>query len=470
MRPFVSHLLLGIAAALVPGLLPVAARAASGTPQDEAALVATLLPEVVNISVIRYDPPPNDPHPSKLAAYTKKFVSGSGFVIDPSGLIITNAHVVEDASEIVVIFSDMVRRRAAVIYRSPIDMVVLKVHTDNPLAAIKWGNSETMRPGDPVIAIGNPLGIGTTVTSGIVSALDRDIQETPYDAFIQTDAAINHGNSGGPLFNLSGEVIGINTALYAPSGETGSVGLGFAIPGNDAQFVLDQVKKYGRVRQGWLGALVQPVNDSIGDAVGLNPPNGVIIDSVVPGSPAAQAGLRAGDIIMKIGSEPVADPRAYNRAVGKTPFGEVRPVTLWRDRMLETLMIKFTESPNSQPPKMDMADMAPMLKPLTVGDIGVTLSPVTPATRAKFKLAANQRGVVITNVTRNSIADSEGLLAGDVVVRAGGRAVSSTADLREAVKVEMVSKEHHILLMLQEASGFRFVALPLVRLEEDAGG
>jgi serine protease Do len=362
----------------------------------------------------------------------------------------------------------MVRRRAAVVYHSPIDMVILKVHADHPLPAVKWGNSETMRPGDPVIAIGNPLGIGTTVTSGIVSALDRDIQETPYDAFIQTDASINHGNSGGPLFNLKGEVIGINTALYAPNGESGSVGLGFAIPGNDAQFILRQVKEYGRVRQGWLGALVQPVNDSIGDAIGLDPPRGVIIDSVVAGSPAAQAGLHAGDVIMKIGDEDMMDPRSYNRAVGRTPFGQVRPVTIWRDRMLQTLQIKFAESPNSQPPRMDMAQMAPVLKPLTVGDIGLTLAPVSPATRAKFKLDAHQQGVVVTSVTRNSIADNEGLVAGDVVVRAGGRPITSTDELRAAVKVQMAAKERHILMMLQDAHGVRFVGIPLVRLEEDA--
>ena len=450
--------------------LPVGAAQAGGLPPDAADVVAKLLPEVVNISVVKYTPPKNDPHSKNLAAYDKDLISGSGFVVDPSGVIVTNAHVVEGASEIIVIFQDMTRRRAKLIYRSPIDMVLLKVNADAPLPAVTWGDSETMRPGDSVIAIGNPLGIGTTVTAGIVSALDRDIQETPYDAFIQIDASINHGNSGGPLFNTAGQVIGINTALYAPGGQTGSVGLGFAIPGNDAQFVLDEVRKYGRVRQGWLGADVQPISYDLGDSLGLTPPRGVIIDSVVPGSPAAKAGLSAADVILKIGDADMRNPRDYNRAVAKAPFDSTQQLTLWRNGAQTTLTIPWAESPNSQPASMDMQAMSAPLKPATPGDMGVTLATVTPALRSRFKLTPTQSGVVVTNVVRNSLADNQGVQTGDVVIRAGTQTIHSDAELKQAVADAVARKQHHLLVMLQEPAGtVRFIGVPLAVMEGGAG-
>jgi serine protease Do len=462
----IALLCLGLGLALparAAGLPPEAASPDAaqhpGLPMAQSDLVARLLPEVVNITVVQLVPPPNAPKDTKLAAYSRKVLSGSGFIIDPSGIIVTNRHVIENAYQITAIFSDRTRRRATLVYTAPIDMALLKVEAPTRLAPVKFGNSALMRPGDPVIAIGNPLGIGTTVTSGIVSALDRDIQETPVDAFIQTDAAINHGNSGGPLFNLKGEVIGINTALYSP--DSGSVGIGFAIPSNDAQFVLQEVAKYGRVRAGYLGAGVQLVSSGIADAVGLHDPRGVMIDTVLPNTPAASAGLRTGDIILRIGETAVNEPRGYQRAVGVTPFDTMQTITFWRDHAEHTVSTKFIESPDSQPPRMAMEHVKTMMKELTPEDNGLALSQITPDLRRKYGLPATATGLVITQVDHNSIAEEDGLVVGDVVVQVGNATIHTAADLRPPMMDAVAAHQHHLLMMLRHGDAVRWVALPL---------
>jgi serine protease Do len=436
-------------------------------PQPISDLVATLLPKVVNITVERREPAPAAAvaKPAAPAAYIEKRYYGSGFIVDPSGIIVTNNHVVEGAHEVTVFLHDGTRLHATVLYRARIDMAILRVHSDKPLPAIKWGDSNVMRPGDPVIAIGNPLGIGVTVTAGIVSALDRDIHETPYASFIQTDAAINPGNSGGPLFNTAGEVIGIDTALYSPgSAESGSIGLGFAIPGNDAQFTLNEWHEYGRVRPGWIGAHGQTVTPDIADAAGLPPPpRGVIVDTVDAGSPAAKAGIQQGDVILKVGDEDIAAMRTFNRTIAGTPLGDTVPVMLWRNGASVTVRASIVEDPSAPPPPppAPAAAAAATLQPLDTNDVGIRLSPITPALREQYDIGPAQNGVVITNVMAGSIAAERGIQPGDVIVKFGDQPVTSTGNLMALVDKAQQARQQHALMLFQDKRGPRWVGMPL---------
>ncbi len=455
-----------ICLALIAALASFAAPAIAG--QQPSApisdLVATLLPRVVNITVVRLQPtPPAVAKPAAVASFISKRYYGSGFIIDPAGLIVTNRHVVEGASEIMVYLNDNTRLRATVLYESRIDMAILQVHYEKPLPAITWGDSNHVRPGDPVIAIGNPLGIGTTITAGIVSALDRDIHETPYDSFIQTDAAINPGNSGGPLFNAAGEVIGINTALYSPGGpETGSIGLGFAIPSSDAQFVLREWREYGRTRPGWIGVLGQPVTPDIADATGLSPPQGVIVAEVQEGSPAAAAKIEQGDIITKIGDEYINEVRTLTRTIATTPLGTTVPVVLWRNHAALTVQATVVENPRDTtmpPPPVPAASASGT--PLLADDVGIRLSPITPALRRQYHLGPDQHGVVITDIVPNSIAANHGIQRGDIIVRFDDKAVTSTEDLEQLVAAAQQAKQRHAMVLLQDRRGPRWVGMPL---------
>jgi len=414
--------LLGLACAALT-LLATRAIAAEQPPEPISDLVATLLPAVVNITVIKLEQPTPAAHakPASTVETPRKRYFGSGFIVDPSGIIITNRHVVENAYEVTVFLNDNTRLHATVLYQARLDMAILQVHYEKLLPAIKWGDSNIVRPGDPVFAIGNPLGIGTTVTAGIVSALDRDIHETAYDSFIQTDAAINPGNSGGPLFNAAGAVIGMDTALYSPGGpDTGSIGLGFAIPSNDVQFILNEWRQYGRIRAGWIGVVGQPVTPDIADAAGLPPPpRGVIVAAVDAGSPAAAADIQQGDIIMKVGDEDIDQVRALNRVIASTPLGKTVLVRLWRKGTSVAVQVTIVEDPSEL--VASKATPAPTnsgaLTRLDANDIGVRLSAITAALRKQYHIAAGQKGVVITDVVPNSIAANRGIRRGDVIVK-----------------------------------------------------
>jgi serine protease Do len=386
---------------------------AAPRPPGSSELVATLLPTVVAIEAIQRARPASDEQAAVIGgAYT-----GSGFIIDPSGLIVTNHHVVENAVDLYVTLSDKTRVRADVIYVSPIDMVLVKINAGRPLQVIKWGDSAKRRPGDSVIAIGDPLAVGITVTAGIISALDRSIGETIYDDFLQTDAAINHGNSGGPLFNLQGEVIGVNTAIISPG--SGSAGLGFSIPSNNVKFIVDEYKEYGRVRLAYFGAEVQPVTQDIAESVGLPSPQGVIVADVAPGSPAANAKLRRGDIILKLNDNDLDEPRTYNRIAAISPFGEPVPLVLWRAGAEQTLSVTLVESPRSQSPAAASPTTTAQGKSneVTASTLGLTMSPITDDLRTKFNLSPSQKGVVITDVQPQSLADQRGLKPGNVVIQ-----------------------------------------------------
>ena len=319
------------------------------------------------------------PKSGRPEAQPRKATSlGSGFIIDPAGYVVTNNHVIADADEITVILHDDTNLKAEVIGRdTKTDIALLKVKTDKPLSAVTWGDSDAARVGDWVLAIGNPFGLGGSVTAGILSARQRDINSGPYDDFLQTDASINRGNSGGPMFNMDGQVIGINTAIYSPSG--GSIGIGFAIPSNLAKAVVAELQSETdhTVHRGWLGVRIQAVTDEIAESLGLDKARGALIASVSDNGPAQAAGIQAGDVVLSFDGREVTDMRRLPRLVAETPVGKTVPVTVWRKRKENTLQVKIgrlEESDQQQasaqePPKKGGKDQAGVVKTL-----GLTLS------------------------------------------------------------------------------------------------
>src|SRR5271154_5919369 len=341
----VASILLGAPLALAPAS-PAAAQA---RPTNLADLVDQVADAVVNISATQTledkDVAPDLPKGTPFDEMFEEFFKnhginpqprarraqslGSGFVVDPSGIVITNNHVVGDANDIVVIFTDGRKLKAKVLGKdSKVDVAVLKVESDKPLKTVKFGDSDKMRVGEGVMAVGNPFGLGETVTAGIISARNRNIDSGPYDDFLQTDAAINKGNSGGPLFNLAGEVIGINTAILSPSG--GSIGIGFATPSNSVMPVIGQLQKFGETRRGWLGVRIQEVDAAIADSLGLHDAHGALVAGVDPKGPAKPAGILAGDVIVKFDGKPIKESRDLPRLVASMAVGATADVTVLR--------------------------------------------------------------------------------------------------------------------------------------------
>ncbi len=386
---------------------------------------------------------------------------GSGFIIDPSGYIATNKHVIANATDITVTLQDGTALPAKLVgAASHIDLALLKVEPKKPLPAAKWGDSSRVRIGDQVLVIGNPLAIGETVSSGIVSALNRDIMLGPYDDFIQTDAAINHGNSGGPMFNLRGEVIGVDTAFLSPGAGGGFIGLGFAIPGNDAQYVLDQLRQYGRTKPGWLGASTQQVTPDIADALGLNPPQGTIIANLDQDGPAARAKLQDGDVILKFGKQTPKDMRALSRLVGEAT-GETVPLTVWRNGQILTVPIAITEWVEPAPAQDSKQSTPAKTVIAQPPDLGLHTAPLTDEARTKYGLVAGQPGVLITGIAPSTAAFGHGLKAGEVVLRVQQTPVASTEDIQKQFDDARKQQLHHVVLLVQGADGVRWVALPL---------
>ena len=421
--------------------------------------ISRLLPVVVAITIHKVATPNPGEAPSAEPQRTEAF--GAGFIIDASGYIGTNKHVIEDALDITVTLQDGTAMPARLIGTgSQIDLALLKVTPSKPLPTVKWGDSNHVHVGDQVLVIGNPLGIGETVSAGIVSALNRNIMLGPYDDFIQTDAAINHGNSGGPLFDTRGEVIGVNTALITPDAAGGSIGLGFAIPSNDARFVLEQLQRYGRARPGWLGALTQDVTPDIADALGLPQPRGIIIADLDKDSPADRAALQQGDVILKFGEQTPRDVRALARLVAQSA-GDTVPLAVWRDGREQALSISVTE-------KVQEAKAAPA-KPAAVSvpsapqppDLGLHTAQLTDEARTRLRLAAAQAGVVVTGIVPNTAAADRGIAPGDVVLRVQQWPVSSSAEVQQRLDEARQQNRRHVLLLVQGKDGPRWVALPL---------
>jgi serine protease Do len=384
---------------------------------------------------------------------------GSGFVIDPSGLIVTNNHVIANADQITVTLSDDTALQAQVVGRDAVtDLALLKVDVKTPLPAASWGDSSKARVGDWVLAIGNPFGLGGTVTAGIISATARDIHSSPYDDYLQTDASINRGNSGGPMFDLSGEVIGINTVIYSPSGG-GSIGIGFAIPSALAQPIIEQLKATGKVERGWIGARIQPVTDDIAESVGLDKTRGAMIAAIDPGSPAVQAKLQPGDVILSYDGKPIERSRQLPRLVADTPPDKQVKLTIWRDGKEHEAELKVAVlNPNRPAPAQPTPEKP---KVVAIDAFGLKLAKLSPELRKQFALPEAAKGAVITEVPPNSAGASQGLRPGDLVIAVGRAAVTSPDEVTQLAAGARKAGQKRALVRVEREGNTRFVALPI---------
>lgn len=389
---------------------------------------------------------------------------GSGFVIDANeGIVVTNNHVIADADDIEVNFSDGVTLKAKLIGTdTKTDIAVLKVDPKgHKLTAVKFGDSNKMRIGDWVMAIGNPFGLGGTVTLGIVSARNRDINSGPYDNYIQTDAAINRGNSGGPLFNLEGEVIGVNTAIISPSG--GSIGIGFAVPSKTVVGVVDQLRQFKEVRRGWLGVRIQQVTDEIGESLNIKPPRGALIAGVDEKGPAKPAGIEPGDVVIKFDGKDIREMKDLPRAVADTAVGKAVDVVVIRKGKEETRKVTLGRlDDGEQPVEASLKSSAPPEadKPVTQKALGLDLAGLSKDLRTKYKIKDNVKGVVVVSVDGDSDAAEKRLSAGDVIVEVAQEAVTNAGDVKKRIDQLKKDGKKSVLLLVSNGNGeLRFVAL-----------
>ncbi|UCH73885.1 MAG: DegQ family serine endoprotease [Rhodospirillales bacterium] len=454
---------------------------ARGAPDSFADLVETLQPAVVNVSTTQkvaghqsegptFEFPPGSPFRDFFDQFNRRGDDegrprratslGSGFIIDSSGYVVTNNHVIEGADKITVTMYNDTTLEAELVGRdAKTDLALLKIKDAGTYPYVAWGDSDSARVGDWVIAIGNPLGLGGTVTAGIISQKQRDINAGPYDDYIQTDAPINRGNSGGPLFNINGEVIGINTAIYSQSG--GSIGIGFAIPSNQATVVIAQLREFGTTRRGWLGVQIQQVTEEIAESLGLKDAQGALVAGVLEDSPAEAAKMKTGDVILKFNGRDVEESRKLPRIVAETEVGRTVDVVVWRDGRRRTVKVtlgeleKFDQANLSAPGRGD--DERPVER--SIDELGLTLSTITGVMSEKYGLDPDVEGVVVTDVDVDSGAAEKGLRKGDVIVEVNQEKVTTPDAV--AAKIEDASKSgrRSVLLLINREGDLRFVAL-----------
>ena len=387
---------------------------------------------------------------------------GSGFVIDASGILVTNNHVIAEADEIFANFNDGSRLKAEVVGRdTKTDIAVLRVKPERPIKAVSFGDSEKLRVGDWVVAIGNPFGLGGTVTVGVVSARNRDINAGPYDNFIQTDAAINRGNSGGPLFNMAGEVVGINTAIISPSG--GSIGIGFSIPAKTVVGVIGQLREFGETRRGWIGVRIQQVDDQIAETLSLGKARGALVAGVSDDGPAAKAGIQSGDVIVKFDGREIKDMRDLPRVVADTAVGKTAEVVVVRNGKEQTLRIalgRLEDGEKQQPASLKTT--APEPKPITKRALGLELSTLTEDLRKRFKIKDGIKGVVIVSIEKNSPLVDKRIQPGEVILEVTGVAIVNPNDLQKRLDALKKDGKKSALLLVANATGEqRFVPVTI---------
>jgi serine protease Do len=477
-----------VAAALL--LVGWSASAEATGPESVASLAEKLLPMVVNISTTQKPdsatqvPIPDLPEGSPFKDFFDEFFEkqqreggeppprrmsslGSGFVVDPTGFVVTNNHVIEGAEEIEVNFPDGRNLKATVIGRdSKTDLAVLKVEPDQPLASAVFGDSDALRVGDWVLAIGNPFGLGGSVTLGIVSARNRDISAGPYDDFIQTDAAINRGNSGGPLFNMQGEVVGINTAIISPSG--GSIGIGFSVPANTARGIITQLKDFGETRRGWLGVKIQTVTPDIAEGLGLAKPQGALVADVTAAGPAEKSGIRAGDVIISFNGKPIREMRDLPRLVAETTVGTSVDVIVQRKSEQKTLKVAVGRLEEAEKAAAQLAAATPdpsSPEAQSTEVLGMKLAMLDSNLRQQFKIASHIEGVVVVEVDPESRAAKDNRIEpGDVITEADQREARVPKDIADRAK-ELEGRGKNSMLVLISKSAqqgeLRFIALKL---------
>lgn len=380
---------------------------------------------------------------------------GSGFVISEDGFIVTNNHVIDKADQISIEFYSGLELEATVVGTDRnTDLALLKVEADEPLEFVSFGDSDISRVGDWVMAVGNPLGQGFSVSAGIISARNRALSGT-YDDFIQTDAAINRGNSGGPLFNMDGEVIGVNTAILSPNG--GSIGIGFAMSSAVVSRVIDQLQEFGETRRGWLGVRIQDVSDDVADALGLAAAEGALVTDV-PTGPALEAGILAGDVIQSFDGRSVADTRELVRMVGNAPVGEAVRIVVFREGKTQTLLVTLGRREDAE---RVVPASAPSTEPVEEEVLGLTVAPLTNALRSELGLPTGTEGLVVRDIAEDSQAYQKGIRAGDVISEAGQQKVASAADLKSRIEDAREGGRKSLLLLVRRAGDPRFVALSL---------
>jgi len=381
---------------------------------------------------------------------------GSGFVIDPSGYIVTNDHVVDGADAVTVTLSDGVKRTAKVVgHDEKTDLALLKVQSDEPPPYVEFGDSDRTRVGDWVLAVGNPFGLGGSVTAGIVSARGRDIHTGPFDDYLQVDAPINRGNSGGPLFDSQGEVIGVNTAIFSPSG--GSVGIGFAIPAKLAKSVVEELKSEGHVARGWLGVAIQPVTAEVAEGLGIGTDGGALVASVVEGSPADRAGIQTGDVIREVNGEAIKDFKDLPRVIAGTKSGTQVSIDVLRQghgRALQVVIGTTPEQPRDAWARSDAAGNGE-------SRLGLRLGPLTPNARRQLGLASDAKGVLVEEVQPGSPADQAGIHPGNVISMIGQEPIADPGELADKVQAAAKQKRSSVVLLVESEGEQHFVAVPL---------
>ena len=470
-----------VALCLVLAAEPLTPSLARGAPDSFADLADKLLPTVVSIATsqtIKTPGPqaglPNIPPGSPLADLFKDFLGpqkaaprhvtslGTGFIIDPSGLIVTNNHVIEEGEHITATLNDGTTLPAKLIGRDEkTDLALLKVTPRKPLPAARFGDSDKARIGDWVIAIGNPFGLGSTVTAGIVSARNRDINAGPYDEFIQTDAPINRGNSGGPLFDMDGNVVGVNSAIYSPSG--GSVGIGFSIPSNLVRDVIAQLRAHGTLHRGWIGVRIQAVTDDLAEGLGLPSATGALITDVTPKGPAAKAGIANGDLVTTFDGKPVGDSRALPRMVAETPIGKTVSVDVLRKGRKQTVKLTVAKLEDERPMRAPSVQKAPPAAKAKskIAELGLSLAPIDLDARVQFKLAKTVQGVVVTDVTPDSPAAEKNFRPGDVIVQVQSQNVRTPDEVVRLIDSTAKAGKKVALLLVSRGGDLTYVALKL---------
>lgn len=480
---------------MIAGAIPQAALTVPVSPPNSFAdIVAPLLPAVVNISTTTFvrgkadynqflDMPYSKGSP--LEDLFKEFLDktqpegprnvtslGSGFIIDPKGYIVTNAHVVADADQITVILQDNTELKATLVGRDRrTDIAVLKVKTDKELPAVEWGDSAKLRTGDWIIAIGNPFGLGGTVTAGIVSHLSRNISETMrsgdfIEGYIQTDASINLGNSGGPMFDVGGKVVGVNTSLFSPNGNC--VGIGFAIPSEIAKKVVAQIRQFGRAKRGWLGVHIQPVTADIAEGLGLKSLKGALVGNVVKGGPAAKAKLQSGDVIVKIGKSEIQNEKSLPRVVGDVPVGTQVSVLLWRKGKTLTVPVMVGEFEETEDTAVVASPDGGKDFPKGIEIRGMTLQPLTADIRQRFDIGTDIEGVLVVDVLPNTPAAEKGIRSGDIIVELSQTEVTLPQHVITILKKAEKDKRKAVLMLINRDGESRYISLKLAPEEKKA--
>jgi serine protease Do len=449
----------------------------NGAPFSFADLVERVSPAVVTVTVEEQLQPSAGVDPSQLPEPFRDFFNqfgqgggqqqprkaismGSGFVIDKSGDIVTNNHVVEDGKKITVKFPDGREFEAKLVGTDKAtDIAVLKIHTDKPLPSVEFADDRQVRVGDWVIAVGNPFGLSNTVTAGIVSSIGRDIGNGPYTDFIQIDASINRGNSGGPTFDLQGKVIGMNSMIFSPSG--GSVGIGFAIPSSTIREIVDQLKAHGHVSRGWLGVSIQPMTPELAASMGSKESKGAIIASVVAGGPAAKAGLHQGDVVLAVNGKSIEDARDLTRRVAMLAAGSSATFSVSHDGTQRNINVTIGAKKEDQQVAANEGPQGNLAGETTGEAMGLGLTSVTQEVRRAYNLEGSISGVIVTKVDPNSDAADKGIEPGDVVEQVAGQAVHTPKEVQARVAAAKAQGHKSVLILVKESGGQRFVALKI---------